>query len=509
MNKRLLLSVTLLLGILLGSYAQEMKVTSFKRLDNDMTAKRKGTSRVDFNGRTAALIRVITPGKGYAFDGGSLGIVGNVEYHSGEIWVYVPERAQKITISHETYGVLRDYYYTEPIEGGSTYEMLLDPGVGRYCNITSSIAGASLFVDGDSIGVTPIANHYMIYGQHYVKAQLGRMIGERNVNITKDTDTNIRLEMEDMTRNFVQVSIRVDDNAEIWYNDEKKGVGVWNTELYKGEYVIQSRKDDAESRFTTIKVEPGQTDPIVITAPVPYQGYIRINTVPRDAVIMSGQRKVTNGSQMQLNAGPFLVNVTRRGYYPIEKEYMIPRNSQINDTITMEHISYVKENQFYFGAGVNAGPFTGITALAGGTFKNIDVQLSYTLGMSSTDVLYWYVGDSYTSAVQYKQNALGLKIGYQIEPITRLALVPQLGYSLLTLSGSPTDGTDKAGDGAKCSCITVSARAEFAPGEHIGLFIMPEYALAMKKDKKYEDIAEKLGMTAGGISITAGLYVKF
>ena len=92
--------------------------------------------------------------------------------------------------------------------------------------------------------------------------------------------------MEDMTRNFVQVSIRVDDNAEIWYNDEKKGVGVWNTELYKGEYVIQSRKDDAESRFTTVKVEPGQTDPIVITAPVPYQGYIRINTVPRDAVIM-------------------------------------------------------------------------------------------------------------------------------------------------------------------------------------------------------------------------------
>ena len=286
-------------------------------------------------------------------------------------------------------------------------------------------------------------------------------------------------------------------------------MGVWNTELYKGEYVIQSRKDDAESRFTTIKVEPGQTDPIVITAPVPYQGYIRINTVPRDAVIMSGQRKVTNGSQMQLNAGPFLVNVTRRGYYPIEKEYMIPRNSQINDTITMEHISYVKENQFYFGAGVNAGPFTGITALAGGTFKNIDVQLSYTLGLSSTDVLYWYIGDSYTSAVQYKQNALGLKIGYQIEPITRLALVPQLGYSLLTLSGSPTDGTDKAGDGAKCSCVTVSARAEFAPGEHIGLFLMPEYALAMKKDKKYEDIAEKLGMTAGGISITAGLYVKF
>ena len=509
MKKRLLLTVTLLLGIMIGSFAQEMQVTSFRKLDNDLAAKRQGTSRKDNNGRDAALIRIVTPGRGYAFDGGSIGIVGNVEYHSGEIWVYVPERAQKISITHEQYGVLRDYYYSEPIVGGTTYEMLLDPGVGRYCNITASQAGSAVFVDGDSIGVSPVANHYMTYGQHYVKAQTGRLIGERNVNITKDADTNIRLEMEDMSRNYVQVSIRVDDEAEIWYNDEKKGVGVWNTELYKGEYVIQARKENAESRFTTIKVEPGHTDPIVITAPVPYQGYLRITTVPRDAVITAGQRKITNGSQMQLNAGPLFVNVTRRGYYSVEKEYVIPRNTQVNDTIKMEHISYVKENQLYFGAGANIGPLSGITALAGGTIKNFDIQFSYTLGMSSTDVLYWYVGDKYASAVQYKQNTIGVKLGYQFEPITRLALVPQLGYSLLSLSASTTEGTDKAGDGAKCSCVTVSARAEFAPGEHFGLFIAPEYAIAMKKDKKFEDIADKLGMTSGGLSITAGLYVKF
>ena len=82
MKKRLLLTVTLLLGIVIGSLAQEMQVTSFRKLDNDLAAKRQGTSRKDNNGRTAALIRVVTPGRGYAFDGGSLGIVGNVEYHS-------------------------------------------------------------------------------------------------------------------------------------------------------------------------------------------------------------------------------------------------------------------------------------------------------------------------------------------------------------------------------------------------------------------------------------------
>ena len=300
--------------------AQEMTVTAFRRLDNDLTAKRQGTSRIDFNGRTAALIRVVTPGRGYAFDGGSLGIVGNVEYRSGEIWVYVPERAQKLSITHEKYGVLRDYYYTEPIEGGATYEMLLDPGVGHYCNISSSQAGLKVTVDGDSIGVSPVANYYMLYGQHYLKVQDGRNIGELNYNMTRESDPNIRLEMEDMTKYYVQVSIRVDDNAEIWYNDEWKGVGVWNTELYKGEYVIQTRKEGCESRFTTINVTPGQNDPFVVTAPVPYQGFLRLNVIPHDATIMSGERKFVDGALNQLNAGMMRFNFTRKGYYDEERE---------------------------------------------------------------------------------------------------------------------------------------------------------------------------------------------
>ena len=105
---RILALILICLGVSLSTMGQEMTVKSFRKLDNDLTAKRQGTSRVDFNGRTAALIRVITPGKGYAFDGGSLGIVGNVEYHSGEIWVYVPERAQKLAIATAKRGVLLD-----------------------------------------------------------------------------------------------------------------------------------------------------------------------------------------------------------------------------------------------------------------------------------------------------------------------------------------------------------------------------------------------------------------
>ena len=515
---RILALILICLGVSICTMGQEMKVTSFKKLDNDLTAKRQGTSRQDYNGRTAALVRVITPGKGYAFDGGSLGIVGNVEYHSGEIWVYVPERAQKISISHEKYGVLRDYYYTEPIEGGSTYELLLDPGVGRFCNITASQTGVPVYVDGDSIGVTPIDNYYMLYGQHYVKAQENRNIGEVNFNMTKDSETNIRLEMEDMSKYYVQVSIRVDDNAEIWYNDEKKGVGVWNTELYRGEYVIQSRKDGCESRFSTINIDPNTTgkEPIQVTAPVPYQGYLRLTVTPHDASIKatdaSGsdkERKITENAQTQLNSGLWRVNFVRKGFYSEEREYEIMRNIQTADTIKMRRISYVKKNQFYFGAGYTANTFMGVTGLLGFTAYNIDVQASYTLGLNSSDVLYWYQNGEYTSATNYKQNVLSARIGYQIEPVSRIALVPQLGYSLLQLVATQVEGDGKLGNSAKCSCFTIGAKIEFVPSEHFCLFVQPEYAIATKKDKTYELVSDRLKFTAGGFYATGGLIVKF
>ena len=516
---RILALILICLGVSLSTMGQEMTVKSFRKLDNDLTAKRQGTSRVDFNGRTAALIRVITPGKGYAFDGGSLGIVGNVEYHSGEIWVYVPERAQKLSISHEKYGVLRDYYYSEPIEGGSTYEMLLDPGVGRFCNITASQTGVPVYVDGDSIGVAPIDNYYMLYGQHYIKAQENRMIGEVNFNMTKDSETNIRLELEDMSKYYVQVSIRVDDNAEIWYNEEKKGVGVWNTELYKGEYVIQSRKDGCESRFTRINIDPETSDNqlIQITAPVPYQGYLRLTVTPHDANITSPDisttgvsrvRKITENAQTQLNAGLIRVNFERKGYYSEEREYEIMRNSQTVDTVKMRRISYVKKNQFYFGAGYTAHTFMGVSAIVGFTAYHVDVQASYTLGLTSSDNLSWYQNNEYNSTMNYKQNVMSAKIGYQIVPTSRIALVPQLGYSLLQLVGTQVEGAGKLGDGAKCSCFTIGAKIEFVPSQNVSFFVMPEYAIASKKDKYYELIADRLKFTAGGFYATGGLIIK-
>ena len=98
-------------------------VQSFKKLEWDLDA-RSNHPMLDQNNHKAALIKVVIPEDGFDFDVGVMGVVGVRQEH-GEIWVYVPEGVRKITIRHQTYGVIRDYEFGCPIESASVYEMRL------------------------------------------------------------------------------------------------------------------------------------------------------------------------------------------------------------------------------------------------------------------------------------------------------------------------------------------------------------------------------------------------
>ena len=124
--------VLILIGILLclNIVAQNISVASFKLLETDLTANTVGTMMQDQNGEVAALIKVVTTQTGFTFDGGALGIV-KTKQTPGEIWVYLPHGAKKITIKHPQYGILRDYYYPISIEAARTYEMIVKQGFER------------------------------------------------------------------------------------------------------------------------------------------------------------------------------------------------------------------------------------------------------------------------------------------------------------------------------------------------------------------------------------------
>ena len=512
MKKLLLIA---LIAISQSVWADGISVLGFRLLETDLTANTRGTEKRDMNGDKAALIKIVTPERGFLFNGGSLGIVGTEE-KAAEIWLYVPPRAQKLTITHQVFGVLRDYYYPVSIQGGRTYEMLLDIGTGRYVTITTSQAKSDVTVDGEYLGKSPIYNRYMTYGRHAVFAQNGIYEAQDTIIVaTSDAKATkvANIEMRNMSDHYGEVVVNVENNADIWYNDHQVGTGSWSTQLREGSYTVETRKLDCDPIKTTFTVISKKKNQIQAAPPAPHTGRLNVYTRPRNATaLLNGIDPIDLTELQTLPVGTYQLQFARKGYVGTTREYTIKHNLTTSDTVSLEKIKYIKPNAFYFGAGYTMRSMGGITALAGATYKNIDLQLSYTFGLGASDPVRWYSedgNDTYLSSVEYKRSTFAVKAGYQIELTERLGITPQLGYQIEQLSGKVTDGTNLYGDKAAASCISVGAKLVYAPIQRLYLFATPELSLGVSKDNNFTRIADASNISAGGFMVSIGAIFNF
>lgn len=137
----------LLLGLVLFActalFAQQISVKSIEELTSDLTARTH--PRSDANDNPCALIKVTIPMvKNLMFSGW---VMGDVDYHPGEYWVYVPEGTKKIKFQHENFAP-GEIVFNMPIKKLCVYRVTLDvPEVTKYATeCTSFVAeGSRLF----------------------------------------------------------------------------------------------------------------------------------------------------------------------------------------------------------------------------------------------------------------------------------------------------------------------------------------------------------------------------
>jgi hypothetical protein len=487
--------------------AQDMKVLQFRLLENDLTAAIQGTRKLDMNGETAALIKIQTPERGFSFDGGMQGIVASEE-HAGEIWLYVPRRAQKLIIQHPDYGVLRDYFYPINIEGGKTYEMLIDIGTGRYATITSGVAKAKIFIDGDDCGLSPVRK-YLNYGRHTIKAVKDRFEGEVTTIITTGPEQTVNsqqliyVDMQDMSHLFGDVKVTVDNKADIFLNGQNMGTGVWQTQLREGNYTIETRKANSDPAMTSFTVKARQMNEVKANAPVAHTGWLHVYTRPRNVKISPLDVSETQ----TLAVGTYQLEFTRKGFVTQNKEYTVRRNETTLDTVTLQRVTYVKPLAFYFGGAFTLRSLSGISAIVGAVYQRHDLQASYTFGLTESDIIYW--GGDMNTGTKYKMSSIGVKYGYQFPLMRQLAITPQIGWSYNFLSANAAQtGNTTYGNGASSQALTVGAKLVLVPMQHLYLFLAPEYMVALSKDNNFKIITDN-NVNADGFAVHAGLLVNF
>ena len=420
--KRVYTIIVLIFTILLGLQAQNISVESFSILPHDLTANIKGTSRFDQNTRkNAALIKIETTQKGFVFEGGSLGFVGDPEYKTGEIWLYVPEGAKKLTLKHATLGVLRDYYYNTPIQSGKTYLMKLSTGkvvthieedlggnyvvmsvtpinssvtidnkpqevdsegnltsflpygshtysvtanmyktdIGTfiidkegnknltinlepqfsYLQINSTPQGAEVYIDNSptSAGVTPLKTGPIAYGKHTLQYRKSKY-KDKYVEIEVATGGNTQNISHSLDANFATVHLTAPNNAEIYVNNEKKGVGYWSGELSAGDYLVEVRKESHHSTKTTINVQSGVSVNKTLEAPIPRYGTLQIESSPIGSTIIIDGKEMGTTPQIIKNIliGERKISIKKQGYTQSSKNIIVEEGKVTQEKFTLQ-----------------------------------------------------------------------------------------------------------------------------------------------------------------------------
>ena len=503
MKKVLILSLICFLPM--SFYAQNIKVSKFGLLEKDMTANTYGTQKLDQNGEKAALIKIQAPEQGFTFDGGSLGIVAR-EDHNGEIWLYLPRQSKKLTIQHKDYSVLREYYYPVPIEGARTYEMYIDIGIGRYVTLTSQIANSMIYVDGANVGQSPVTK-YLTYGRHTVRAIKDRYEGEQPLVVTTDDAEGTRIVnigQRDISDQFGDVTVDVDNKADIYFENRLVGTGSWKTQLREGSYVVETRKVDSDPVKTSFTVVAQRQNNVKANAPVPHTGWLHVYTRPRN--VITSPFDVNEATSLPV--GTYQLEFSRKGYVTQNREYTVRRNETTRDTVTLERVTYVKPLAFYFGGAVTLRSLMGATGIIGVVYQRHDLQASYTFGLSESDAVYW--GGDMNTATKYKMNSIGVKYGYQVPLMRQLAITPQVGYYYNFLSANAAvSGNTIYGDGASSSAVSIGAKLVLVPMQHLYVFVAPEYMLALSKDNNFKTITDSSNFSGDGFAVHAGLLVNF
>lgn len=490
----------------LTSQGANLVVRNFRMLPTDQTAINAETMMKDQNGKTAALIKIFTNlnVEQTYFSNGVMGVVGRLN-KNGQVWLYIPARSQRLEITNQKYPPLY-YNFEEEILPGRTYSMELTVE-GKEVTLSASVRDAAIYVDGDSVGVSPL-NIYLSYGEHAVKAEKGSMLYDDNIQITPDGPVRFALQMEDENLKYSDVTVTVPDNADIYFQGRRVGVGEWHERLREGHYSVEIRKTNCEDVTYPFNVVAGRPTLVEAPAPVPYKGYLSVNVIPNTGVkILDGDTIVAEHRlQKQLKVGNYTLTFRKKGYIPLTKTFAVERNRETTDTVALRRIQYIRSNAVYAGVGFTYGTIPGVSLHVGGVISNFNLELGYTLGVGKSDEVYWFEKPKpglYDDYCTYSMDEFEVKAGYQFSFVERIGLTPQIGYLSQRLRGGIH------GNGAMCHNLSIGARFVFNPHPMVGIFVNPEYAIPVQVNELYKEIAQYGGFSKGGFYISAGVTFNF
>jgi hypothetical protein len=200
-------------------------------------------------------------------------------------------------------------------------------------NVTSSPEeNAVIFVDNKHVGNTPLSSVKMTIGQH-------KML------VFKDEYEPYHYDFEvfgydtvavdvTMISNVKNISIKAEDNSDIYVDNEFKGVGSWFGNVSYGSHIFEARKISHKPFSLQANVQQeGGNDTILLGLPTPVYGRLELATIPSGASVYVADK--------YLGKTPFAENLLIGEYELVLKneakaDITLNVNIEENETLVLE-----------------------------------------------------------------------------------------------------------------------------------------------------------------------------
>ena len=334
---KFLIGIILLFWVSL-SEAQQLSVKSFQRLDNDLSA-RGSEGRVDQNGDKCAIIKIVTTETGFDFDPDALGSMGSIQ-KKGEIWLYVPYGARRLTIRHAQLGVLRNYEYPERIEKACVYELVLTAGRvktiveeevgGQWLVLSVEPKEAMVYIDDVyEAGTDGTVQKFLPFGRHTYRVDYALYHAEAGqVELSSDRRTELSVRLRP-AYGFVEVNSEPESGARVLIDGEDVGVTPYKSDRLKsGEHRIEVLKAMYAPSSLQVEVTDGAVVPVLLKMSANY-GTLTLTTDASSEIWVNNEKKGEGEWKGRLNAGMYVVEARRVSHRTLRQSLEVKAEEEL------------------------------------------------------------------------------------------------------------------------------------------------------------------------------------
>jgi formylglycine-generating enzyme required for sulfatase activity len=141
------------------------------------------------------------------------------------------------------------------------------------------LEGATIYIDKEIVGKAPLTSEPLSSGQHTVMAVKPLYRSSEQTVTVQDGQTLSVAPV--LTADYATVTFQVANQAEIWVNGERKGVGEWSGDLAAGDYMVETRLDRHRTVAVTKHISSDQRQQTLrLDAPTPICGGLNVSTTP-------------------------------------------------------------------------------------------------------------------------------------------------------------------------------------------------------------------------------------